>query len=359
MEINKNNFFKIFENNFSYEIVETPLGKAIRMSARDAFIYSNITGAGYFENPIYPFTPKGLLKLFYNAFSYKFVTGIFENITLKNTPFMLSQSRKYLFENDKYILVYEFDTEADLLKELTKDFSKVEDPYNYLIQRIETSKKGYGMEPFMEYLTSEHFKKIGYIVETQIPLAHSLGSPDFGGYGLANAIKKLTKAQLIGSGFHVIELALLRLNTINEASDKFPQSLIVGEAKTGTNIMTTQLEKYLDSNLFDYGFEIHPSKNLPSEDYFGLVTIDASYKVTVTLPKDSYKAKKVLSKEDYVEWLNNYLKFYLIANMKDDEFNTFYVTKTKNKISSQEDIIKFIINLSFEEIILEINKLLK
>ena len=34
----------------------------------------------------------------------------------------------------------------------------------------------------MEYLTCETFKKYGYVVENQIPLAHSIGSPDFGGY---------------------------------------------------------------------------------------------------------------------------------------------------------------------------------
>ena len=67
MEIYTKDFFNIFKANFDFEIVETEMGLAVKMPAKEAFIYSSITGAGYFENPIYPFTPKGLMKLFYNA----------------------------------------------------------------------------------------------------------------------------------------------------------------------------------------------------------------------------------------------------------------------------------------------------
>ena len=95
MEIYKENFFKIFKANFNFEIVETEMGTAVKMPAKEAFIYSVITGAGYFENPIYPFTPKGLMKLFYNAFDYKFVSGIFDNGVLKNTPYIMSQAKEY------------------------------------------------------------------------------------------------------------------------------------------------------------------------------------------------------------------------------------------------------------------------
>lgn len=89
MELNKNEILQIFNRNFSFEIIETALGTAIKMPSRTAFIFSVVTGVGYFDNPVYPFTPKGLMKLFYNAFDYKFVTGIFENTCLKNTPYIL------------------------------------------------------------------------------------------------------------------------------------------------------------------------------------------------------------------------------------------------------------------------------
>ena len=115
MEIYTKDFFNIFKANFDFEIVETEMGPAVKMPAKEAFIYSSITGAGYFENPIYPFTPKGLMKLFYNAFNYKFVSGIFDNGVLKNTPYILSQAKKYLFEGDKYIVPIEFESEEKLI----------------------------------------------------------------------------------------------------------------------------------------------------------------------------------------------------------------------------------------------------
>ena len=45
-----------------------------------------------------------MMKLFYNAFNYKFVTGIFENTTLNNTPYKLSLIKPYLFKGDKFII---------------------------------------------------------------------------------------------------------------------------------------------------------------------------------------------------------------------------------------------------------------
>ena len=41
----------------------------------------------------------------------KFVSGIFDNGVLKNTPYILSQAKKYLFEDDKYIIPIEFESE--------------------------------------------------------------------------------------------------------------------------------------------------------------------------------------------------------------------------------------------------------
>ena len=115
MEIYTQEFFNIFKANFRYKIVKTEMGMAVKMSAKDAFIYSSITGAGYFENPVYPFTPKGLLKLFYNAFNYKFVSGIFDNGVLKNSPYILSKAKKYLLKGSKYIIPIEFESEDKLI----------------------------------------------------------------------------------------------------------------------------------------------------------------------------------------------------------------------------------------------------
>lgn len=360
MEIYTQDFFKIFKANFSFEIVDTELGKAVKMPAKEAFIYSSVTGAGYLENPIYPFTPKGLMKLFYNAFNYKFVSGIFDNGVLKNTPFILSRAKSYLFEGDKFIVPVEFESEEKLNEMLKSKFDSLKNRENYIIQRIETSKQGNGMEPFMEYLAGEYFRHLGFIVENQIPLAHAIGSPDFAGYGLSEIITKISNfGYLPSEGFHMIELALIR-NFKNQAKtdgSHVTHDFIVGEAKTGTVVMTKQLEKYLNTGLFDQGFEIAPSKAKPSKDYFGLITLDSDYKIKITLPEAKYDPKNPLSREEYTAWLGNYIKFYLIANFTNDELKQFHFEIKGEEINKESDLVSFVLGLETEAILEKIKSL--
>lgn len=360
MDIYKENFFKIFKTNFSFEIVETKLGKAVKIPAREAFIYSSVTGAGYLENPVYPFTPKGLMKLFYNAFNYKFVSGIFDNGVLKNTPYILSRAKQYLFEGDKYIVPMEFESEERLNEMLKVKFDSLKNRENYIIQRIETSKQGNGMEPFMEYLAGEYFRHLGFIVENQIPLAHTIGSPDFAGYGLSEIIKKISNyGYLPSDGFHMIELALIRNFKTETRSDHnhITHDFIVGEAKTGSVVMTKQLEKYLNTGLFDQGFEICPAKTKPSKDYFGLITLDPNYKIKISLPEAKYIPKNQLSREEYTIWLGNYIKFYLIANLTNDELKQFHLEIRGGKIDKESDLVNFVLELETETILEKIKSL--
>jgi len=360
MEIYNKQFFSIFKTNFDYPIVETEMGLAVEMPAREAFIYSSITGAGYLENPVYPFTPKGLLKLFYNAFNYKFVSGIFDNGVLKNTPYILSQAKDYIFNGKKYIVPIEFESEEKLLSYLKDKFNNLNHRENYIIQRIETSKQGNGMEPFMEYITAEYFKHLGFIVENQIPLAHAIGSPDFAGYGLSEIINKISNyGYLPSDGFHMIELALIRnfKNGIKSSNNHRTNNLIVGEAKTGTSTMAKQLEKYLNTGLFDQGFEIHPAKMKPSKDFFGLITLDDNFRIKVTLPKSKYVANDVLSREEYVMWLGNYIKFYLISNLTNDELKRFYSETKGEEINKESDLVNFVLEIEIDNILEKIKSL--
>jgi len=363
MEINKEVYFKIFEKNLPYRIVGTPAGRAIEMDPYDAFIYSAVTGAGYLENAVYPFTPKGLLKLFYNAFDYKFVTGIFDNSILKNTPFILSQSRPFLFKGTKYIIPIELKSESQLNDCLNMLVKSLANPKDYIIQRIEISKVGNGMEPFMEYLVAEYYKNQGYIVENQIPLGYAIGSPDFGGYGLEDIIKIIYEYDFLPkNGFHIIELAMLRIkkilknNTGRIISDNF-NSLIVGEAKTGPTVISKQLRKYLDTGLFSAGYEIHPFKKYPSEEVFGLINLNEDFILQIFEPKEEYVPPKPLSKEEYLLWLTNYIKFYLLANLTNDELDKFYFRRFKTKISGQSDIVSLILKTDISEILVKIKEL--
>ena len=58
------------------------------------------------------------------------------------------------------------------------------------------------------------------------------------------------------------------------------------------------------------------------------------------------------------KWLLNYLKYYLIANLTNDEFIEFYNERKKEKISGIKDIIDFINGLTYEDILTKIKEFL-
>lgn len=355
MEIGSKECINIFKANFDWKVVETELGLGIIMPPKEAFIFSIVTGAGYLDNPLYQFTPKGLMKLFYNAFDYKFVSGIFENATLKHTPYILSKVKPYLFLGEKTIVPVEIDTELNLQAKLKAFFKSVINPTDYLILRIEKSKKGNGMEGFMEYLVSEYFKMKGFIVENQIPLAHAIGSPDFGGYQLTQVFNGLEKhGVLCNMGFHIIELSLLRLFDSTSLVSNFDlsNSAIVGEAKTSTTIMQKQLNKYLDTGLFEFGIEIHPDKVKASSDELATFSISQSnYKMNYIPSKVRFKYPENFSKADYYTWLEDYMKFYLLANLDNDELTEFYFELTSNRRFGQGDLVNFIKSVSVDKLL--------
>ena len=55
------------------------------------------------------------------------------------------------------------------------------------------------------------------------------------------------------------------------------ENIIVGEAKTATTIMASQLEKYLKTGLFRKGYEMHPDKPYPTKNCFGLFNINNNF----------------------------------------------------------------------------------
>jgi hypothetical protein len=353
MELNKNQILKIFSRNFNSETVSTPIGNGFKMNAYEAFIFCSVTGSGYLDNPIMPFTPKGLLKVFYNAMHYNFVTGLFDNTNLKYTPYNLNQLFPFLFEDDyKIIVPIEFKSDIELQDFLFEKIATIDNPTQLIIMRVETSKKGNGLEPLMEYIANRYFVNKGFICENQIPLSHSLGSPDFGGYGIPEILEVLSKYNLNFRGLNMIEFAMLRFkNTSIQKSKVYTEELIVGEAKTSTTIMEKQLEKYLSSELFSYGIEIHPNKQIQSKTSFGLLNFNNQFIIKYIPPTNPQHIIEIDYQNKYKIWLKNYVILYLIANLSNNEFQEFHKKIVGRAISTNEDITSFVEDLKFETIL--------
>lgn len=351
--------FSVLNNNFNYPIVNTCAGKAIAMNPYDAFIYANVTGSAYLNNITFPFSPKGLMKIFYNAFDYNFVTGLFDNLSFKYTPLNIKKLYPFVAHNTKYILPIEFNSEKELYNELrvitTVILENKMNPLDFIVQRIEAYKKGRGMEPFLEYIACEFFKRKGYVVENQVPLTHTVGSPDFAGYKTAEFLAFASSTKKLPLGFHIFELAMIKaFNKTHEYIDlPKSQDIIVGEAKTSVSnsAITAQLFKYLDTGLFNEGYEINPLKQAPSSDEFGLLTFSDNHIIIVAKPKENFRiALKKLDISAYSHWLNNYFKFYLLSNLTTDQLEEFSYAAIGRHISNTNDLVALVENCTFIDI---------
>jgi len=349
--INRDEVVDILNKTFNFSKVNTPIGIGIQLSAYDAFIFSTITGAGYLENKIFPYTPKGQMKVFQNVFENKFVTGLIENYSFRSSPLYLNLNREYLFKGEKIILPIEFNNEVELRNKL--DLLTDKGDTNYLILRLETYKKGFGLEPFLEYLSCKYFNDLGYITENQIPLMPTVGSPDFGGFKLYNGFE-LNGLSLFNSGFNVVELSLLRIFNSTESIQTFNNEphIIVGEAKTSTTSISKQIQKYIDTGLFNESIEIFPFFN--SESSNSAFYVDEN--LNLIYNKKSKWSVDVAKQHLYLEWIKNYFKYYLLSNYSNDEFRLYYKVRTGKEFNENKKLLDFIDEITISQLLVDIKK---
>ena len=343
-ELDSNNIIEIICNSYGYKKKQTKIGPGVELPPYDAFLFSLITGAGYLENKIFPYTPKGHLKIFHNALSYKMVTGLFENYSFRTTPFYLNKSRPYLFKGNKTIIPIEFNNENELSSKL--DIICKNSNTNILILRVETHKKGNGLESFLEYLACRHFNEMGYITENQIPLFPTVGSPDFGGFNISNEF-------LFEVGFNIVELSMMRIfpRKIKSSFSKKNLKFVVGEAKTSTLSISSQLKKYTDTGFYNEGLEILPMK--PNFSDNSKIYLNDNNQI-IYQPQKSKSLVDEEQQESYYLWLKKYFSLYIIANLSNDEMSDYYYHKMKRKIHIGEDIISLVSSFDPHEIIKDI-----
>jgi hypothetical protein len=316
VDITKDNILKILNVNFAYKMIDSVLGPGVVLSPVQSFIYCNITGAGYLNNITFPYSPKGLMKIFHTACACDMVTGLFDKYMPKYTPKKICSRYGFIFDKPKTLIPIEVASEQEYFETLEKMYNCLEkynlQPHDFVVQRIECSKKGNGMEPFMEFLACEKFKHLGYITENQVPLGHSIGSPDFMAF----------RSENFHVGLHLIEFALLFLtksfNNINFHDVRSIYDLVVGEAKTSTTQMVSQIEKYTKTGYYNKQFGIHPN-NIAVGKGVGLIYLDNNLNIVIKPSQDN-----VSDAVEYKNWLFNSIKAYLLVNLYDEQLVQLY-----------------------------------
>ncbi len=361
MKLDRENVIKILNKNFGFSIVDNPVaGEVIKVSALDAYLYSSITGHPYLCNPSGGFSPNGLMQVFNQANSYNLVSGMFDRAGFfKYTPLLLSRDYPFIKDTEKYIIPLEYEKHSEYESKRKTLFEKLKkegfDPANFIICTIKKSTSGYGMEPFCEYVTSEYFRRRGYLTETQIPFYYNGGTPDFAAYDFPEVLSILRKDGLISSGATLIELSTFRLFRTSKSKTLGSKETeaIVGEAKTSSMEAIKQIKKYLGKKIFNRAYEIIPHKGKP-EIICGLITFNDAGEILVFEGKEKPLVDKKIQ-ADYFDWLSNYLKYFLLANLDNSELNDFYKRKTGKEFPTGiSNLLSFVNALEYQEIIEEI-----
>ena len=352
MGLRASNVLNILKHILGGEIEDSPLGLGVTCTPRDAYIFSALTGATYFDSHVFPFTPKGLLKVFNSVNEYKIVGGLFDGKDLANSPICYVDKKPFLFEESKIIVPVEIDSESSLRDRLRAAYHDHQTNPNILILKIEISKKGHGLEPLMEYVASKIYSAQGYITETQLPLSHSLGSPDFLAYSASEMQNLFFNAGLFSGGFNLIELSMLSTfgiqPTFKARRIKLDDAVIVGEAKTSTTIMEGQIKKYCSSGIFTGAVEIHPTKLVPSSVDFGLLNLNNDIP-NLYPPRIFSNSSKTKAAVEFKPWFESYIKAYLIGNYTNQSLRTLYLHLFCKTMTTKDDLVRLIRDITLQD----------
>lgn len=350
-DITKDKFFKVFKKNTKFELVNLGDIPVIRMSAYEAFIYATITGSGYLDNLVMPFTPKGLMKIFQAEDNLNLVTGLWDKFHPYYTPRKIAEIRSYIVSGDKFLIPIEFKTESEYNEKIKDIFHKQDYPGQFLIQRIEMNKKGGGLEPLIEYFACEYFKARGYLVDSQIPLSHKHGSPDW----IAFSTDSPELGRLRKQGFYLFELAMpsmfgSRNLAVKSSTYNLGESL-VGEVKVAATNSIFQLNKYLSTEFFDTGVLCFTDRYVTNESEKAIAFFDEDWMFTFEPEKQSNNFFNDSQYQKYFSFMMLNLKIYILSSLTDELILNVLSISDFKEIKSKSDFIRHIDEIDIDSIL--------
>jgi hypothetical protein len=336
----------VLNKSLGFEIVhDNSFGTTIKMNARQAFQYALVTGASYLLSE-YGIVLTNRLTVFYHR-NYSFTPGLFNRnhgtggVRSGDSPLELRTTYPHLFKGDKYILFVDVQRTSNIEPQIYKQLEDAgKNPDEYLLTKVMPT--GAGGEHFCEYVACMLFNRDYYLTESQPPWSY-YGNPDFAAYKLPE-ISELWERGFLTKGAILQELATLTIfgklgeRIIPELVDEY--AFAVGEAKTAASNCVEQLNRYLEAGLCTAAYEIIPGKRFP-EKRFGLISFNNDG--SVNFYKCDFRPKMdVIVREKDKEWLLNYIKMYLVANMPILKLKSLVQSKTGSEKFTPMSLIKCI-----------------
>jgi hypothetical protein len=341
--ISKKDFFDILKANSTFKESLLLGFQALEVSSYEAFLYSAITGAQYLDDLVFPFTPKGLMKVFHSHTNDRFVTGLWSELLPHFSPLKIVAVRPFLAQGTKYLVPVEFENEVEYARKVAELYTKQSHPGQILVHRIETSKDGGGQESLLEYLSCEYFRMRGYLVDSQIPLPQKFGSPDW----MAVSPFLLSTEFEIFQGRYIFELGMNSVNWDKRPNRSITTSsqveeFIVGEAKVASADPIKQISKYMETGIFNRSVL---SVTDPSEKYLEMsdqLSFDQSWKLKFANSVSEYPNFKSQKGAEFAEFLITVAKFYLLSNFSDQKISRIVSFDVLDRRNTQLQLLKLV-----------------
>ena len=359
--IDKQFVLSVLNKTLGFPIVDIPrIGKVAKLSAREAFLYSTLTAHGYLdtsepENRF--FLKRDYYRVFNQAEEFELQEGLMSisDLSFSCTPTINIVDKPYIRGGSKYILPIEYTKYASFLGQLDKVSAYLKgksgkSPHDFVIVPIRAGQsKVSEFEAFFEYIISFYFSKLGYFSDTQIPFYYAVGTPDAAIYDIPKLRAALKKNGLGQKGYSLIELMTITtfgLDTFVASENSDLVDSAVFEVKT-LQKSAPQIKKYIETGIFNKAFEVIPFKGY-GEDYAGLISFKQDGSMVVIEENSKQRINKD-KQSRYLEWLDIYIKFYLLANLKTEELET--VSRAHKFSLNKKGLISFLKGTDYDSLI--------
>ncbi len=347
--------------NFPVKEIDS-IGKVVVMNSRDALSYAIITSHGYLDetepDSMYVLA-RDHFRIFNQADDFDLQEGVFSlsGLRLVTTINTEIQRKAFLKSNEKYILPIEYSGYSELKSKISELLLQIKtngmNCNNFIICPI--SAQNSGLESFFEYVVSVVFNRKMFLTDTQIPFFYGVGTPDVAAYKISNLIELLQKYGFLNGGGSIIDLMSVSSFGLSDfSSDESPlDESIVFEVKT-CQTSSPQIKKYTKTKIFSKAYEVIPVDK-QSEKYAGLFTINSDGKIILLESSESVDFEESIQKK-YFQWIEIYLKMYLLANLKTDELEKL-LSEYDHEISNP-GLIDFAKTIPFEKLLKSIRNIL-
>ena len=116
-----------------------------------------------------------------------------------------------------------------------------------------------------------------------------------------------------------------------------------------------QIEKYTKRKLFNYAYEIIPV-TASCGKFSGTISINQEDGRLVFFKNNNQISFDEKERERYFQWMEIYIKMYLLANLDTKQLKN--VMERKGYTSNNSELIKFVQEIDFEEIVFLVKELI-